>query len=250
MSFDDGTPTQTDWSMIRCAVNADGENETDAIEALEQLARRYWPAVYAYIRNAGHDVHVAADLTQSFLCDVVLRRKLFHVANPARGRFRSLLLNSLRNYLAETERRLQSRRVVHERTVDPSAMDRARAAEQAGILHGPPETAFGMQWTAILIRDVLREVRDACHRDGLEPHWNVFEERVVRPIMHGGEPTPYHVLITRLEISDAAQAMNMMVTVKRRFARALHAAVRETVDDPINVDGELRALIEDLERQS
>jgi DNA-directed RNA polymerase specialized sigma24 family protein len=249
MAFEDGTPTQTDWSMIRCAVNADGDGDDEAIEALEHLARRYWPAVYAYVRSAGYDVHHAADLTQSFLCDVVLKRNLFHVANPARGRFRSLLMNSLQNYLAEIQRGRPMRDVRRERPVDPAAMDRARAAEQEGLAGGPPETAFGVQWTAILIRDVLRDVREGCLRDGLEAHWTIFEQRVVRPIMHGGDPISYAALLNHLHVADAAQAMNMMVTVKRRFARALYHAVRETVDDPIRVDGELRALIEDLERQ-
>lgn len=250
MSLHDGTPTQTDWSMIRRAVSAEAEDDERAVEALEQLARRYWPAVYAYIRRAGYDVHHAADLTQGFLCDVVLKRQLFHVANPERGRFRSLLLVSLKNYLAEAQRRKETRRASREQSLDPAAMDRARLAEQEGLAGGPPETAFGIQWVAILVRDVLRRVREACYESELEPHWTVFEHRVVQPIMHGGDPTPYHVLLTRLDLADTAQAMNMMVTVKRRFARALHRAVQETVDDPMKVDGELRALIEELERRS
>jgi DNA-directed RNA polymerase specialized sigma24 family protein len=250
MWYDDGTPTQTDWSMIRCATDAEGSKAGQADDALEQLARRYWPAIYAYIRTAGHDVHVAADITQSFICDVVLKRRLFHVADPKRGRFRSLLLNSLRNYIAEYHRRAGMRQQRREQAADPTALDRAMDAERSGQFDGPPETAFGVQWTAILIQDVIRTAREQCLRDGLEPHWTVFEHRVLRPIMHGCRPAPYDTLIERLGIADAAQAMNMMVTVKRRFSRALYRAVRETVDDPIHVDGELHALIHDLERQA
>lgn len=250
MVLNDGSTIQTDWSMIRHAINESSDADKDAVEAMERLSRRYWPAVYAYIRSAGHDVHNAADLTQGFLCDVVLKRKLFHVANPKRGRFRSLLISSLKNYLNEVRRRKGARKEEGERPINPVNMDQARAIESELDFPDAPETAFGMQWTAIIVRDVLRQVREQCIADGLDVHWAIFEHRIVQPILYGGDPTPYHILLTRLEISDAAQAMNMMVTVKRRFARVLLSAVRETVDDPVQVDCELRSLIAALEGQT
>ena len=47
---------------------------------------------------------------------------------------------------------------------------------------------------------------------------------------------------------DAAQAANMMITVKRRFAKALYEEVGRTVGSPAEVEDELNALLRTLER--
>jgi hypothetical protein len=64
----------------------------------------------------------------------------------------------------------------------------------------------------------------------------------------GEKPADYVVLVERLNLKDQSQAANMMITVKRRFVRALYAEVGETVMDPGQVDDELRELLRDLER--
>ncbi len=87
--------------MIAQAAEAD---EAVAGDALEQLVRRYWAAVYAYIRRTGRDVHEAADLTQGFVCDIIISRRLCDYADPQRGRFRTLLLGAVQNYLREQHR--------------------------------------------------------------------------------------------------------------------------------------------------
>ena len=63
--------SQTDWSMIYDA--ARGEPEPSA-EAWDLLGRRYWPAIYAYIRSSGRNIDDASDLTQGFVCDVLIGR--------------------------------------------------------------------------------------------------------------------------------------------------------------------------------
>jgi hypothetical protein len=69
-------------------------------------------------------------------------------------------------------------------------------------------------------------------------------------MLTGEPPQDYSILIDRFNIRDAAQAANMMVTVKRRFARALHEEVGATVSDPSQIEDELHALLNALERQS
>jgi hypothetical protein len=66
-----------------------------------------------------------------------------------------------------------------------------------------------------------------------------------------GEPrVPYATLVKRLDLADDAQAANMMITVKRRFAQALMQEVARTVGDPMQVEDELRDLVRDLERHA
>jgi hypothetical protein len=75
--------SHTNWALIFDAARGD---DLPATTALEILARRYWPALYAFIRSSGKDVHEAADLTQGFVCDVMLSRNLFYHADPGSGR--------------------------------------------------------------------------------------------------------------------------------------------------------------------
>lgn len=240
---DSGT-WQTDWSMIFRAVHGD---EEPAAEAWDQLARRYWPAIYAYIRSSGRDIHEASDLTQAFVCDVMVRRQLLEAADPARGRFRTLLMTALKNYLVE-QHRFATRRKRMPKDGRLLELDREGAPALELPTGATPEAAFSAQWGATLVRRVLGQVCAECRQQDLGAHWSVFEARVVRPMLLGDAPTAYGILVRRLGLKDAAQASNMMVTVKRRFARALFEAVSGTVGSPDEVDDELRALRRALER--
>jgi RNA polymerase sigma-70 factor (ECF subfamily) len=233
-------------------VDAGAQPSRPAAMAQERLARRYWSPVYAYIRRAGHDVHEAADLTQGFMCDVVIARKLAATADPARGRFRALLLTALRNYLHDRHRMAArqgggaagasgGRRL----PLDAAEMAAADARSEAS-----PEAAFAAQWGATMLRRVLDEVHQRCLRDGLEAHWILFEARVVRPLFTGEPKRRYSQLVTALNLDDVGQAANMMVTVKRRVARALGREVARTVSDPRDIEQELIELVADLERSS
>ncbi len=237
----DSNASHTDWSMI---VQASRRDEPAAEDALEKVVRRYWPAVYAYVRRSGRNVHDAADLTQGFVADVILSRSLCAHADPQRGRFRTLLLTAVRNYLREKHRH-DTRVRAHPRQGTLPLDEAITAGEPAG---DTPEEAFSHQWSATLVHRVLAAVRDACLKDGLDAHWTVFEERVARPMLLGERPADYIVLVERLNLKDQSQAANMMITVKRRFVRALYAEVGETVMDPGQVDDELRELLRDLER--
>jgi RNA polymerase sigma-70 factor (ECF subfamily) len=227
-----------------------GHGGTLARDAWEQLARRYWPAIYAYLRTTGRGPEEAADLTQGFVCDVLLARSLVRSADPRRGRFRTLLLTALRNYLRERHRyERRERRWPRSATGAPAVPLDASAMEAAA---GPgkvdPETAFAAQWSTALVHRVLDSVRNECVREELGAHWCVFERRVVRPLLFGEPPTPYSMLVERFDLKDAAQATNMMITVKRRFARALYAEVGRTVQDPGDVGDEILDLLRALER--
>ena len=234
--------SHTNWALILDAARG---GDLPATTALEQLVRRYWPAVYAFIRRTGRDVHEASDLTQGFVCDVILSRDLFQHADPKRGRFRSLLLSALQNYLREKHRHeTRAKRSTGSRPLQLNESEIAAAETSSSM---SPEQAFSTQWNATLIRQVLDRVRQDCEMAGLEPHWAIFEARVVRPMLFGEPRIPYSKLLERLDLQDAGQAANMMVTVKRRFVQALIQEVSMTVSDPMQVEEEIRALLRELE---
>src|SRR3989442_155659 len=76
----------------------------EARAALEQLCQIYWFPLYAFIRREGYDCHRAKDLTQDFLGHI-LEAELFRKADNRRGRFRSFLCESCRNFLKDEWRK-------------------------------------------------------------------------------------------------------------------------------------------------
>lgn len=90
----------TRWSLIQTACH----DPARARPALEQLCRAYRPPVLAYVRRHGHGQAEAEDLTQEFFARF-LERGWYASADPARGRFRALLLTALRRFLSDQHAR-------------------------------------------------------------------------------------------------------------------------------------------------
>src|SRR2546423_4426848 len=87
----------TRWSVVlSCADPALGDETVR--QALAELCKTYWRPVFAFICRQGRSVPDAQDLTQDFLL-MVLEGSLLKRADPSRGRFRSLLLKALQNFL-------------------------------------------------------------------------------------------------------------------------------------------------------
>src|SRR5208282_2508062 len=84
------------WTVVLCA----GRDDTARAQAaLTQLCQVYWYPLYSFIRRRGYSPHDAQDLTQAFLAHLLENRGLGCV-DPRQGRFRTFLLASLKNYLA------------------------------------------------------------------------------------------------------------------------------------------------------
>jgi hypothetical protein len=164
-----------------------------------------------------------------------------------RGRFRTYLYTSLRNYLVQRHRHAQRRRRhpgTPVRALGPSA-DTGQAVA-AATLPDDPARAFTTEWARGLVRAAIDRAASECAEDGLEPHWAVFEHRVARPLLEGTTPRDYADLVAELDLEDAAQAANMMITAKRRFARVLRDEIGRTLASPAEVDAEIRDLLAEL----
>ena len=92
----------TRWSLILSAANSEGE-EQKTREALDELCRTYWRPIFSFVSRRGYSTEDAQDLTQDFFVMMLETNWLRH-ADPDRGRFRSLLLKSLQNFLNNCRR--------------------------------------------------------------------------------------------------------------------------------------------------
>src|SRR5688572_11153010 len=86
----------TDWSMVFCARDA---GSTTGEVALAQLCGIYWYPLYAFVRRHGYNAPDAQDLAQGFFAHL-LERNILNRVDRQKGKFRSFLLSSIKNFLA------------------------------------------------------------------------------------------------------------------------------------------------------
>jgi len=101
--------------------------------------------------------------------------------------------------------------------------------------------AFDLLWARQLMRLVLDRVREECEAANQAHYWGLFDRRLLSPALEGGKPTPYADCIGELGFASVAEACNALVTVQRRFRRALRASVAEYVGQS-DVEEEIAAL--------
>ena len=234
--------TSTNWTLITDAIN---EDSTTSDQSKSLLAKRYWHAVFAYIRASGRSMVLSEDLTQGFFCDVFLGRNLLSHAQSSRGRFRSLLLSSVRNYLADDFRMKTAKRRMPE-SGPASSLDNIEGSITPSDEADGPEIAFNRIWVEELIARTREQVKLDMTENGQAVHWEIFQNRVLAPCQTGCSPTPHEDLANTWGLKGIAQVSNMLVTAKRRFARQLLENVRETIPDNFSPSSELDDLFQAL----
>jgi DNA-directed RNA polymerase specialized sigma24 family protein len=100
----------THWTVVLKAAQS---QEFGASAALAELFRLYWYPLYTFARRFGHSPDDAQDFTQGFFLRLIEHKTLAR-ADPLRGKFRSFLLTSFKNYLCtEAERSHRHKRGGH-----------------------------------------------------------------------------------------------------------------------------------------
>ena len=114
----------THWSVVLAAGESRAEPEV-AHAALAELCQTYWAPLYSFVRSRGYSVHDAQDLTQSFFA-YLIERKIYTRTDRQKGRFRSFLLASLKNFLADVSDRERTRARPLSKAVAAARSSRAR----------------------------------------------------------------------------------------------------------------------------
>ncbi len=224
----------TQWSLVLGA----GQKQTPAAsEALATLCQRYWLPMYAYVRRRVADVHQAQDLTQDFFARVIEKDVLAH-ASPERGRFRSFLLTSLKNFLANEHDRAQAKKRGGDRqtfSLDVTQGESRLNLEPIDTL--TPERAYERQWALTLLELVMERLR-AEHAVGDK----LAQFELLKQTLGGerGDLT-FGEIASQLQIRED-HARQLAQRLKKRYRELLRQEVAETVATPDEVEDELRSL--------
>jgi len=241
---DQGGFQATPWTAIE-QVRAGSPARAQAL--IGELFQMYWKPVYCYLRRRGFDNEEAKDLTQDFFHEVVLGRELVQVADRMKGRFRTLLLRALDRYLVSVHRKQTARkRIPREKLISLEDERLADLTAQTESLDS--EEAFNCVWVSGLLERMLAEVKAQCLQDGMAAHWNLFRDRVLRPIIEDRTPPPLADLCATYGIEEASKASNMIFAVKRRFQSALRKHLRQSVASDADVSTEIHELAHFLAR--
>lgn len=222
----------TCWSVVLLAGR---EPSPAASAALEELCRAYWYPLYAFVRRQGHDAPAAQDLTQEFFSRLLATNGL-EAVDRSKGRFRSFLLASMKNLLANEWNRARTQK---RGGGQPHFSLDAVSAEDRYLLDRPddltPEKIFARRWAETVIDAVTRRLREEFTADGLADRFEVLKVF----LLAGDEPPSYAAAAQRLDLSESATRA-AIYRMRQRYGELFRAEIAKTVSGPEEMEEEIR----------
>jgi RNA polymerase sigma-70 factor (ECF subfamily) len=225
----------TRWSIVLAAQE---DASPAAQEALEKLCRSYWWPLYGFVRRQGYRPEEAQDLTQGFFASLLERRDLDAVRRE-KGRLRSYLLVSLKNFLAKAHRHTMAVKRGGGRPLVP--LDEMLARERIDQEPSDRLSAdriYERRWALTLLEQVLARL-EAEYQAG--DNARLFAQLKELLADEPGRPSQAQIA-DELDMSENAvkQAFHRL---RHRYRELLHEEIAGTVAVPGDVEDELRHFI-------
>ncbi len=228
----------THWSVVLAAKRSDSP---ERMAALTALCQTYWYPLYAFVRREGQDRPQAEDLTQEFFARILEKNRLASVL-PEKGLFRSFLLASLKNFLANEWDRSQTAKRGGKNSIiswDDQSGEERYLREPSD--NATPEKLFEQSWALTLIETVMgRLKKEYADADKIQ----LFDAIHACLSEDEGAGT-YAGIAARLNMTEGAVKMSVS-RMRGRFRLLLRAEIAQTVTDSGEVEEELRHLFKCL----
>jgi RNA polymerase sigma-70 factor (ECF subfamily) len=224
----------THWSVVLRAGELDAGI---AHAALEDLCQGYWYPIYSFVRRRGSSPEDAQDLTQEFFSRLLANGGLATV-HPAKGRFRSFLLASLKNLLANEWNRARTQK--RGGGVPLFSLDE-KTAEDRFQLEPPdnttPEEIFERRWAETLLERVLLRVRAEWNERDKQQRFDSLKTFLTD---RRGE-VPFAEMAAKLGTTVPA-LRSVVHKLRELYRRVFLDEIAQTVDGPGEVEDEVRRL--------
>jgi RNA polymerase sigma factor (sigma-70 family) len=228
----------TQWSVVLAAQ----ERSPAAEAALEKLCRTYWWPLYGFVRRQGSSPEEAQDLTQGFFA-MLLERRDFESVRREKGRLRSYLLVSLKNFLAKAHRREMAVKRGGGQSLVP--LDALLARERADLEPADTLSAdkiYERRWALTLLEQVLARLEDEYRVAGNAPLFEQLKELLAD---EPGRPSQADIAAGLGMTENAVkQAFHRL---RQRYRELLNEEIANTVAAPGDVEDELRHFISVLQ---
>ncbi|PYK95317.1 MAG: hypothetical protein DME36_02340 [Verrucomicrobia bacterium] len=204
------------------------------------FAATHWSVIIA----AGDSQIAPEAATQSFFA-YLIEKKIYARADQQKGKFRSFLLASLKNFLADSRDHEQALRRGGAYDFLPLNEEQVAEAESMFQTHFAlgesigEDGLFERSWAEALVAAGLEQLAAAYRAEGKE---KLFQELKIF-LTGSSDPLPsYADLAVRLGV--VASTLRSHVTrLRAQYRKALRAEVSRTVNTEAEVDEELRELL-------
>jgi RNA polymerase sigma-70 factor (ECF subfamily) len=208
---------------------------------MDELARIYWFPLYAYIRHKGNSPEHAEDLVQGFFARLLEKESLAAV-DPAKGKFRSFLLASLQNYLAnEWDKARAAKRGGGRALISLDAQDAESRYLTEPATNQTPERIFEKRWALAVLERVLQRLRAEYVAKGQAEVFAALEHLLTSSSKEG-----YFEIAGKLQMNEGAVRLAAH-RLRQRYRSILRDEIGQTVAEPNMVDEEIRQLLECLQ---
>ena len=230
----------TRWSVVLSSADTNGDTQK-MHTALAELCKIYWRPVFAFIRRVGHSPPDAQDLTQDFFV-IVLKGQLLQRANPARGRFRSLVLKALEDFLHDAEAKRSARKRggdVHFVSWDDwiSEAPSHFSISQQESERWSAERIFDVRWAATVVERALSRLGEECEKRGRR---RIFD--MLSPCLAADRNNVSYSKFSKALGIPEGSVKRLVHQMRVRYRRLLREEVGLTVEKPDEIDDELRYL--------
>ncbi len=227
----------TQWTFVREAADSQAP---EFESALERLCRDYWYPLYAFVRRSGNGPEESRDLTQGFF-EHLLAKRVFKQANPDLGRFRSFLLGALKNFLRKAHRDANRLKRGGGMCFSPLEWDDVEGRysnEPADEV--TPEMLFDRNWARTTIQFAAIRLKEEYEAAGMSDRFEALRFTLEDP-----RAAPYAKIAVQLGVTEAG-VKSAAHRLRGRFRELVRETVGQLVDDPREVDAEIRFLIGSL----
>ena len=224
----------THWSVVAQSALTD---VPEAANALAQLCEVYWPPIYSFVRRRGYPAPDAQDLTQSFFA-FFLQTKAYTRTDKLRGKFRSFLLASVKNFLADNwDHEHAIRRGGSYQFVSLDQETAEAFYDAPGAPDSTAERLFELRWAKALTAGALNSLRQELQAEGKV---KLFEQ--LKEFLTGSTVLPsYDEASTRTGLPRATVKTHVH-RFRQRYREIVRREVARTVSSPCEIDEELRYL--------
>ena len=223
------------WTTVKDAGQQDGSLKAQL--ALERLCRTYWYPLYAFLRQQGKSPEDAEDLTQAFFAHLMEKEALKNVL-PERGRFRSFLLSSLKNFVTDIWKKEQAlKRGGGARLIELDAEVAEDRYRYEPVEKLDPEKLFQRRWALTLLDEVVARLENEYT---LKNKKELFTR--IQPFLFDKKTdVPQSQIAQELGIKEATLNTEVF-RLRQRYREILREEIGQTVSTTQDIEGEMREI--------
>jgi RNA polymerase sigma-70 factor (ECF subfamily) len=228
----------TCWTEVLLARD---QETPGAREALEHLCRLYWYPIYAHVRHTVKEPHDAEDLTQEFF-RLLIEKNYLGAVDRQRGKFRSFLLVAVKRFLINAHKHASRLKRGGGQALISLDLELAEDRFHAELATGlSPDQIFERRWAQTILDQAATQLREEYAAAGKSELFQSLSSFLSEESRSGD----YAEVASLLGMTSTTVAVTVH-RLRQRYRHFIRDAVRPTVADPAEVDGEVKHLVSAL----